>query len=427
MDEEVSLAEIPVPGAGEAGAAPAESRANVVTGSPQWARAWSALGLAGGAVYLAVLPVGHVTALRSLGLIAALMAALALWAAPSRRVLPVLAAFAVWFAAATLSLLTTRNLGASLEAMNNEILRSLLVFLVFYVLTRRLAAYSVWVFATAFGFAVLSVLAIDAFFTHGRWHSHYVPALQNFATCAVTVLPLVAGYLIFRRGHWPTTALLTGTVALMLSAGYLTLSRGFWLVLMCGAFLAVALNAWRTGQLKRRSLALLAIVCMVGISAASLAALQRARSVVSLEDRVVIYTAAIAKIAQNPLTGSGYGHETDAARYAAAMPNLAVFHAHNIVLSFLDQMGVAGLVALAAIFGAPAVVLFRELRSPAGDAALCGLVLLGCVFVANNLDYFFVKQNLWLFFANLGIYHGRIDRVLADGSGVSRAMARSLK
>jgi hypothetical protein len=57
--------------------------------------------------------------------------------------------------------------------------------------------------------------------------------------------------------------------------------------------------------------------------------------------------------------------------------------------------------------------LVRGLRAPpieARTAALCGLVLLACVFVKNNLDYFFVKHNLWLFFAHLGIYLGEIDR-----------------
>jgi len=63
------------------------------------------------------------------------------------------------------------------------------------------------------------------------------------------------------------------------------------------------------------------------------------------------------------------------------------------------------------IFGAPAFVFARALL--AGDSAimpaLCGLALLGCVLVKNNLDYFFWKQNLWLFFAHLGIYLGAID------------------
>jgi O-antigen ligase len=388
----------------------------VVADGPLWARAWGALGLAGGALYLVVLPVGHVTALRSLALVVAIMAALVLWTPPSRRVVPVLAAFAVWLAAAGLSLLTTRDVAVSLEAMENQILRSLIVFLVFYVLTRRLAAYSVWVFATALGFAALSVLAVDSFFAHGEWRSHYVPALQDYATAAITVLPLLAGYLVFRRGRWPATALLTSAIALILAAGYLTMSRAFWLVLISGALLAVALNARRTGQLKRSSLVLAAIVCLVGMSAAALVALQKERSVVYLHDRAVIYSAVIAKIPDNPLTGTGYGHETDAAWYAAAIPNWSVFHAHNIVLSFLDQMGALGLVALAAIFGAPVVVFWRALRIDAaasGPAALCGLALLVCVLVRNNLDYFFVKQNLWLFFAHLGMYFGEIDRGLA--------------
>ena len=57
--------------------------------------------------------------------------------------------------------------------------------------------------------------------------------------------------------------------------------------------------------------------------------------------------------------------------------------------------------------------------------AICGLALLAAVFVKNNVDYFFVKQNLWLFFAHLGIYIGELERqsraqrAAAPSTGVS--------
>lgn len=382
----------------------------------RWERAWHVFGLAGGALYLVALPVAHVTALRSIGFAAALIAAVALWAAPTRRALLVLAAFVPWLAAAGLSLVSSRDISASLAAIENDILRSAIVFIVFYMLTRRLAALRLWVNATALGFFVLSAAAVMSFFAHGEWRSHYVPALQNYATAAVTVLPLLAGHLLLRSGRRVETWLLTATVALILAAGYLTMSRAFWLVLICGALVALALHARRIGRLKRSAVALVSVACLLALSAAALVAMQRARSVIDVHDRAAIYSAAIAKIARNPLTGSGYGHETDAAWYAAALPDWSVFHAHNLILSFTEQMGAMGLVALAAIFLIPAAVLWRAMKTRAAassDAALCALVLLVCIFVKNNLDYFFFKQSLWLFFAHLGIYLGQVDRALA--------------
>ena len=386
--------------------------------SEVWIRAWTALGVAAGAVYLAVLPVGHTAALRSVSYVLAFAAALALWARPSRQVLPVLAAFAVWLALACLSLLSTRDFAASVQAIENEVLRSLIVFLTFYLLSRRSAtAVPVWTIATAVGFGVLSAVAIATFFAYHEWRFNYVQPLGDYATSAITVLPLLAGHLAFRRPGAPVAALLAISIALTLWAGLLTLSRGFWLVLICGMVLAAALASSWGRRLRKRSIALLAVVCLAAVALAAVAAMLRGRPLVDLEPREVIYSAAIAKIPGNPVTGTGYGHETDKEWYAAAMPGTSIFHPHNIFLSYVDQMGFLGALAVVMIFGAPCWVFWRVLRGAstgeARAAALCGLVLVACVFVKNNLDFFFWQHNLWLFFAHLGIYFGAIDRALA--------------
>ena len=119
------------------------------------------------------------------------------------------------------------------------------------------------------------------------------------------------------------------------------------------------------------------------------------------------------KILHNPLPGTGYGHETDKPWYERALPGTNWFHPHNVVLSYLDQMGAAGFLALVLLFAAPAFAFAGALRrAPPAAAmpALCGLALLVCVLVKNNLDNFFVKPALWLFFAHLGIYLGQIER-----------------
>jgi O-antigen ligase len=155
------------------------------------------------------------------------------------------------------------------------------------------------------------------------------------------------------------------------------------------------------------------MACLAAVALAAVAAMLRGRPLVDVEPREVIYSVSIAKLPGNPLTGTGYGHETDKEWYAAAMPGTSIFHPHNIFLSYIDQMGFLGALAVIMIFGAPSWVFWRVLRSSsAGEAraaALCGLVLVACVFVKNNLDFFFWQHNLWLFFAHLGIYFGALD------------------
>jgi O-antigen ligase len=373
------------------------------------------LGIIAGALYLAVLPVGHSAALRSTSFVIAFVTAIALWSAPEKRLRPVFAAFGVWVVAAGLSLISTRDMAASLDAIENEIVRSLMVFATFYVLTRRLASYRIWAVATGVGFGVLSVLAIRSYFAHGEWRPNHVPKLGDFATAAITVLPLLAGLLASATERWALRLLLAIAVALTLAAGYLTMSRAFWLVLTAGMMMGIALYALRMGRLRKRQLAAVAAASAAALALAAIVALQRDRSLLYFEDRSVIYSAAVEKIALNPPTGSGYGYETDKPWYAARIPGSSVFHPHNIVLSYLDQMGALGAIALMLLFGAPAWVLWRVFRSSPEEArvpALCGLVLIAGVFLKNNLDYFFWKHNLWLFFAHLGIYFGQIDRTL---------------
>jgi O-antigen ligase len=379
-------------------------------------RVCAATGIASAAAYLIVLPIGYTAALRSISLLLALMAAIVLWASRGPRSMPLLPTFAVWLLAASLSLVSTRNLDASLKAIDGEILRAFLVFFVFYTFSRRLALYRVWVAATALGFILFSALAIFSFYKNGGWT---VPPRGDFATSAVTVLPLLLGYALFERRE-RRLALLAGTaVVVTLTAAHLTFSRAFWLILVCGLLLGGILYARRFARVSKRLVVLVTVACIAALGLAAAGSKEWGRSLIDISDRVAIYSAAAKRIAGNPLTGTGYGQGTDAAwyeaalRYEAALPNASISHPHSIVLGYFDQMGIAGLVALLMIFGAPVLPLVRGLRAPpieARTAALCGLVLLACVFVKNNFDYFFVKHNLWLFFAHLGIYLGEIDR-----------------
>jgi len=182
-----------------------------------------------------------------------------------------------------------------------------------------------------------------------------------------------------------------------------------------------ALYAKRAARLSRRAMAGVVVVCVVFLVLAGLGAAARDRTITFMGDRWWIYSAVLKKIPDNPLTGTGYGHETDKPWYERARPGAEVYHAHNIALSYLDQMGPAGLLALAAIFALPAIAFASALRSCGAAAAMpaiCGLALLAAVFVKNNVDHFFVKQNLWLFFAHLGIYLGQIE-----GASRSQALA----
>ena len=372
------------------------------------------LGVAGAAAYLLVLPFAHATSLRSASLLLAAAAAVALFGRPGRGARLVLLAFAAWLVASAVSLLSSTDLEASLRAIENEVLRSCVVFMVFYTLVQVRPSWTPWVAATAFGFAALSALAVREFYLHERWTGYLVPPLGDFTTSALTALPMLVGYLGVPGRRAGVVWLVRVAIVAILVAAYFSFSRAFWLVLMAGALTGAMLYLRQGGRFDARFALPLVMLCSGCIALASAAALEKGhRTLGDSTARVAIYAAVASKIVDNPATGTGYGHETDKSWYAAALPHWSVFHAHNMVLSYVDQMGPLGLAALLALFGLPAYLFARNLHHPSAEArmaALCGLTLLLCVLAKNTFDYFFIKQNLWLFFAHLGFYVALIDR-----------------
>lgn len=388
------------------------------------ARVLRLVGIGSGVVYLVVLFSAHAMALRSASFVLLVLCAIALWVpSPSRRI-PLLGVFAFWLTAAVLSLLTTTDLHASLLAMENDIARSFIVFFAFYSLTRTSSEgiYRIWVFATAAGMLIVSLIGMVSVRMFGDWRNTYTPSLGDFGTSAVTAFSVLMGYVAFADDRRWAKAFILAAIGAMLTAGYLTASRAFWLSIIAGAVVLILLRGIRAGSLGRRTAVAIVMVVAMGILAATLVSIGRGKALLYSEDRAPLYALVAEKVLTNPFTGTGYGHETDKVWFEEHFPGKSFLHAHNVVLSYLDQMGPLGLVALGFIFAIPAVRLARGVRAPMADAsvaAMSGLALLVCVLVKNNLDYFFLKQNLWLYYAYLGISLGELDRVSEAGRSAS--------
>jgi hypothetical protein len=87
-------------------------------------------------------------------------------------------------------------------------------------------------------------------------------------------------------------------------------------------------------------------------------------------------------------------------------------------------MGVWGLVVLLVIFGA--LLRGAIAGSGAGGRACavfgaCALGSIVAVFLANNLNMFFIRQHLWLFYAHMGLYLGWIEARRLESAARSAA------
>ncbi|MCL2830658.1 MAG: O-antigen ligase family protein [Betaproteobacteria bacterium] len=394
--------------------------------------------LAGPAFYLAVLPFSHVAALRSLGLGLTLLCGAAAWFGLRQQIRglpppPLRIAFALWLLAALASLPLALDPLYSLKALKGDFLYALILYGTLVLVCADARAFVFFRRVLGASLLAVSLLAIAARIRYGQWIVGYQNALGEYATIVVTLLPLLATAFFPRRIAGALTAGTRERVFLALGllaasvATWLTLSRLVWplIALIVMAFLLFA--AIRRA-IPRWTLALGVVAILCGtLVLAEHAAGERNTELTSLHGREMIYALAWKEFKQRPLSGVGYGREANRAVYRAAFPNNPeLFHAHNVVLSWAEQMGVPGIVAILAIF-LSLIWYFARLPGrckaagkdddpdpPPGElVCVAGLILTAAVFLKNMSDMFFTNETLVLFFGVCGIFAGYGMRLCA--------------
>jgi len=393
--------------------------APILSNSPARRELALRLGVASLVLLIVCLPLAHVVALRTVGLLLAVACAGFLSCHPAEnqpRSWPLAWVFALWLGAALLSLHSSPAMARTLTEIWDEIVKSALLFYAAYAIARNRSNARVWFLAAAASLLLLSSFAIIAWLLAGSWQAvGPVPALGDFNTSAITLLPLLA-LPVFAHWRqplgWVALPLAAVTAILTLTAAALSLSRSFWLVSAIMLISATLVWSWkkqRAWQTAMRwvggGLALLALL-------AFLVGRWRGLDLLYFNSRSVIYGPVLNHLQSAPLTGFGYGHESAQAWYRTHMVEAGVLHAHNIVLSYAEQMGLAGLFAIFGIFGGLGGRLFRRIsdRNPyRASLAAIGLALVAGVFVKNNLDIFFTRHNLLLFFLCCGVLLGAAE------------------
>ena len=355
-----------------------------------------------------VLPLAHLAAWRSLFMLGVVVCSLGcLWLKDwsDWRCPPLLWAFLLWLVADFSSLPDGPSRPEVLQLALQEVGKGTLLFYCAYLLALGpgSAVFAYW--GSALALALVSGAALVSWGIHGNWVAKgLVPALGDYATSALTLLPLLA--LPFFKswrvllGRWSRPFAMIALV-LALAGGVLTMSRSVWLVL--AIMLAVLLGLWHGRQLRnwRRGLLWSLVSGGLLLFVALLVARWRGMDLLFFEH-----------ILESPWTGFGYGHESAKAWYLEHMVEPGVFHAHNLLLSYAEQMGVLGLVALFAIFGGLIHRFFKGMDRGGARGlapAALGVALVVGIFVKNNLDIFFVRHNLLLFFVCAGMLLGLLE------------------
>lgn len=373
-------------------------------------------GCAGLAILIVCLPFTHLVLLRSAAFILAVGTAAWLYGAGRMPVrLPLRAAFVLWVVAAGLSLLSLPAPMMVLNQIWNEPLKGGLGFATAFILASRRGNEKYWFIAAALGMAALALAGIVTWWPQREWReAGLTPALGDYNTSVLTLLPLVALPLFSGwRADFGRAALPLAIIAILLGllAGALTLSRGFWLIAGLFTTLASIGYHWKMGFNVRKVLGVLLLLLSLFLVLAYVVAQSRGMELLRFHERAAIYQPLLQHLLDTPWNGFGYGHESQRAWYLANMTERGVTHAHNLTLSYIEQMGLLGLAVLVAVFGG----LARQFAQYLGDRDACqtslaalGLAMVIALFVRNNLDIFFVRQNLLLFFLVSGVMLGML-------------------
>ena len=272
-------------------------------------------------------------------------------------------------------------------------------------------------FLPLLGIAAAGTCAI-ALYEFRRGWEHYLagwhggPGDHSSALLVLFPCAAMASWYGVRAGWRRWILACIGALALLFFASaYTTLNRTIWLGFATQFLLFGFLALWRA---KAKGIATAVTVAVVAGCGAIVLNIQveRARIVETKsfeqDNRLALWPSIVKRIQDRPATGYGFGRGLlrDSLQQEFRSLEEHLWHAHNIVLETLIQLGVAGLVLLALLLGAVLREAWRLARSTDEAAAACGIALMAVVagtLVRNMTDSLLGRQNALLFWGVVGL------------------------
>lgn len=383
--------------------------------SPVLIRAfWLCLG-----IYLVVLPIYHTAAIRNLafaGLIACTLILQFRYRHPWQ--FPLWREWLIYALVALLSLTYAIDPNMSLFEIKTEVVYAFIVFSIGATWIRSAEALDrlMWVAVAANICFVGSSLAI--------WHNTpkdqiiLVGALNirsgTYSTYLVTVIPFIAA-LAWRQWHAQNTRRMILLAVLLLvnvCVVFFTRNRQSFpaLLVECTIFGLISIRHHFTW----RRLGILMFTFVVGTLLFKTQFESRVGDwrIATVNDvRWRLWDFSIARIAEHPLTGAGFGRGAFSIAYPDfKVTNSPLWHAHNMVLNKGIQMGLPGIAAFLLLLFAAGRLLVRGLISQQNlrPYVLASLAMLAGIFMKNMTDDFFVRDGALLFWLLVGVVAGAI-------------------
>lgn len=367
-------------------------------------------------LFLFVLPFPGTVALRLLCLVAAFVIAAGFWKQLNPPSIEGKGFFALWILLALISLAFASDPAYSLGEIKNEVGYTMMAMLAFYVYIddRRKATQGAW--AVVAVVAVISSWSLWFWMRHGEWQDDAgfggVGTFVGLVLMAVPAMVLIWFWQPKSRG-----ILILVALAALLAAAY-SHQRAFWPALGIELTLLVLLLRFKAQVNLSARRALLFVAVIAGAGLILLVATQGARLgehggkvEVGNDLRLRYWPAVVARIAEQPLHGAGFGRNAMKLGHPDLVPSEdpMFWHAHNLFLNYGLAMGVPGMIALFLLFASLAATYWRMYRKEdpiLATIGIAGMLLLSSIVLRNLTNDFFQRDVALMFWAMNGLLLG---------------------
>jgi O-antigen ligase len=377
------------------------------------------------ALFLAACVFGHTVALRLLLLgsgIVLTSVAIKTHRGEIRVLPPIWLPFVLLAAWAALSMSWSVEPARSLKEWRNEFFYTGAALWICFVGAQAANAVRIFPSVMAAAAVIASAIAIGDYsygfdFYAIGWHG----GQGDHSSALVTILPcaVLAGWYA-HRANWPLRASIAiwALVALLIVSAYLTHNRMVWIafaaqcVLLCAWIASRMPSSVPRGASSKLTVAILAVGAVVA-SGTVILTVQAEREAFGVQflhrdTRLQLWPKVFEHISERPLTGYGVGRGILRDPLQQEFRNLDnnLWHAHNIFLDTLLQLGLPGLLLFLTLLGAILREGWRLARATDELTAALGIALLCVVagiLVRNMADTLLVRQNALLFWGVVGV------------------------
>lgn len=374
------------------------------------------------AFFLSSVLFSHTVALRLLLLLlgtALLIVAVVTNRQPIRIVPPIWLPFALWAAWVAISLMWSQELDRSLKEFQNEIGYTALALWMCFVGAQARDAAKIILPIVATGAALVAALGVY-YFPNGfsRYGSGSHGGSGNLSSALLTLMPcvLMTCWLAARLG-WARRIQIAGwsLVVLLLVSAHTTLNRTIWIgfavqLLLIGGIMAARRR--KLLDLRAKIIGAAVAVAIVVGGSAMVWSVHKERETIgaarefSNDPRLELWAESVKLIEEHPLVGYGFGRGPMRKALREELKDPALWHAHNIVLETLIELGLPGLVLLLLLLGAIVREGWRLARDDRDAAVACGIALIAVVagmLIRNMTDILWLRQNALLFWGVVGV------------------------